>query len=83
MEHYEDAESGMDTMVKKPHDQGKSLDTSPEPARPAWQQWADSDNPHDAVEKLRERAEKRTRGAMSPNSTEMLREMREERHRKG
>jgi hypothetical protein len=69
-------------MTEDLRDQDKPPDTSPTSSRPVWQQWAGSDNPDDAVEKLRERAEKRTRGATSPNSTEMLREMREERHRK-
>jgi hypothetical protein len=68
-------------MTEEQHDQNKSPDTSSKPARSRWQQWAGSDNPADAVERLRERAEKRTRGVASQNSTEMLREMREERHR--
>ncbi len=50
--------------------------------RSRWQQWAGSDNPDDAIEKLRARAHERTRGTTLENSTEILREMREERHAK-
>lgn len=47
---------------------------------PHWQQWAGSDDPRDAVERLEARARQRTRGTVSGNSTDMLRAMREERH---
>ena len=45
-----------------------------------WQQWAGSDDPRVAVEKLAARARQRTRGTASGNSTDMLRAMREGRH---
>jgi len=63
--------------------QDDTLVESPVLSRPSWQQWAGSDNPHDAIEKLRARAQRRTRSATSQSSTEMLREMREKRHRTG
>lgn len=49
-------------------------------SRSPWQRWADSDDPQDAVEKLKARAHQRTRGTASGNSTDMLRAMREGRH---
>lgn len=48
--------------------------------RPCWQEWANSDDPRVAVEKLAARAHQRTRGTASGNSTDMLRAMREGRH---
>lgn len=55
--------------------------TASSPAdRLRWQEWAGSDDPRDAVEKLAVRARQRTRGTASGNSTDMLRAMREERH---
>jgi excisionase family DNA binding protein len=47
---------------------------------PRWQQWAGSDDPRDAVERLEARARQRTRGTAAGNSTDILRAMREERH---
>lgn len=76
----------MDGANSKTNDQGAQDDTdvpSPVLPHPSWQQWAGSDNPDDAIEKLRSRAQERTRGTTLKNSTEILREMREERHKKG
>lgn len=53
---------------------------TPLPPRPTWQQWAGSDNPHDAIEKLRARARARANGAIGGNSTDILRAMRDGRH---
>ncbi len=44
-------------------------------ARLHWQQWANSDDPRNAVEKLAARACQRTCGAALGNSTDMLRAM--------
>ena len=48
--------------------------------RPRWQQWAGTDDPRTAVERLEARARQRTRGTAAGNSTDMLRAMRDERH---
>lgn len=48
--------------------------------RPRWQQWAGTDDPHEAVKRLEARARQRTRGTAAGNSTDMLRAMREGRH---
>ncbi len=50
---------------------------SPLANRPRWQQWAGTDDPRAAVERLEERARQRTRGTAAGNSTDMLRTMRE------
>ncbi|MGI8686992.1 MAG: helix-turn-helix domain-containing protein [Thermomicrobiales bacterium] len=52
----------------------------PPTARPRWQQWAGTDDPYAAVERLEMRARQRTRGTAAGSSTDMLRAMREERH---
>ncbi len=62
--------------------QGDTPVASPTLPRPSWRQWAGSDNPHDAIEKLRSRAQERTRSTTPENSTELLQEMREGRHNK-
>jgi excisionase family DNA binding protein len=53
---------------------------SPSPHRPRWQEWAGSDDPRIAVEKLEAHARQRTRGTAAGNSTDILRAMREGRH---
>jgi len=74
--------SGLADAVHATHRAGTAI--APAPIhRPRWQQWAGSDDPHDAVEKLAERARRRTRDAASGNSTDILRALRERRHADG
>jgi len=60
-------------------DDGAGASFSPSP-RPAWREWAGSDDPAAAIAKLRERAHARTRGTRLENSTDLLRALREGRH---
>ncbi len=52
-------------------------------ATPAWQEWAGSSRPQDAIAKLRARAQARTRAAGAEHTTEILRALRAGRHTDG
>ena len=61
---------------------GAAVRAAPQPeatgdATAAWQEWAGSNRPQDAVAKLRARARARTRGTAAEHTTDILRALRE------